>query len=85
MSALSGGSSIEAAVAGLFVVVAAAAVTGPAWLLVLGFTGHGLKDLWQHHPPPLCRQHPLVATVLPRRGLSSCGAAGRPWHRMRPA
>jgi hypothetical protein len=20
-------------------------VTGPAWLLVLGFTGHGLKDL----------------------------------------
>jgi hypothetical protein len=32
---------IQAAV--LFVVIAAAAVTGPAWLLVLGFTGHGLK------------------------------------------
>ncbi|MGH9066608.1 MAG: hypothetical protein ACRD0J_03670, partial [Acidimicrobiales bacterium] len=38
----------EASVAGLFVVMAAAAVTGPAWLLVIGFTGHGLKDLWQH-------------------------------------
>jgi hypothetical protein len=30
------------------VVVAAAGVTGPAWLLVLGLCGHGFKDLWQH-------------------------------------
>jgi hypothetical protein len=37
----------EVAVATVFVVVAAAAVTGPAWLLVAGLTGHGLKDLWQ--------------------------------------
>jgi len=28
-------------------VLAAIGVTGPAWLLMLGFTGHGLKDLWQ--------------------------------------
>ena len=38
----------EVAVATVFVLVAAAAVTGPAWLLVVGLTGHGLKDLWQH-------------------------------------
>jgi len=37
----------ETTVATVFVVVAAA-VTGPAWLLVAGLTGHGLKDLWQH-------------------------------------
>ena len=40
--------AVEAAVAGGFVVLAAVGVTGPAWLLVLGFAGHGLKDLWQH-------------------------------------
>ena len=54
---------VESAVAALFVLVAAAGVTGPAWLLVLGFTGHGLKDLWQHRShyvantrwwPPFC-------------------------------
>jgi hypothetical protein len=41
----------------------AAAVTGPAWLLVAGLTGHGFKDLWQHRShyvantrwwPPFC-------------------------------
>jgi hypothetical protein len=54
---------VESAVAGLFVALAAAGVTGSAWLLVLGFTGHGLKDLWQHRShyvagtrwwPPFC-------------------------------
>ncbi len=39
--------AVESGVAGVFVVLAAIAVTGPAWLLMLGFTGHGLKDLWQ--------------------------------------
>jgi hypothetical protein len=38
-------------------------VTGSVWLLVVGFTGHGLKDLWQQHShyvanirwwPPFC-------------------------------
>jgi hypothetical protein len=54
---------VESAVAALFVVLAAAGVTGSAWLLVLGFIGHGLKDLWQHRShyvantrwwPPFC-------------------------------
>jgi hypothetical protein len=40
--------AVEAGIAGAFVVVAAAGVTGPAWLLVLGLTVHGFKDLWQH-------------------------------------
>ena len=35
--------AVEAAVAAVFVVVAAAGVTGPAWLLVAGLTGHGFK------------------------------------------
>jgi hypothetical protein len=55
--------AVESGVASIFVVIAAAAVTGPAWLIVLGLTGHGLKDLWQHRRqfvantrwwPPFC-------------------------------
>ena len=55
--------AVESAVAGVFVVLAAAAVTGPAWLLVVGLFSHGLKDLWQHRRqyvantrwwPPFC-------------------------------
>jgi hypothetical protein len=55
--------AVESAVAGMFVVIAAAAVTGPAWLIVLGLAAHGLKDLWQHRSqfvsgtrwwPPFC-------------------------------
>jgi hypothetical protein len=38
--------AVESSVVGIFVVVAAAAVTGSPWLLVLGLAGHGLKDLW---------------------------------------
>ena len=54
---------VECSGAALFAVFAAAGVTGPAWLLVLGFAGHGLKDLWQHRShfvantrwwPPFC-------------------------------
>jgi hypothetical protein len=53
----------ESGVAAAFVVVAAAAVTGSPWLLVVGLVGHGLKDLWQHRRqfvantrwwPPFC-------------------------------
>ena len=53
----------EAGVAAAFVVVGAAGVTGPAWLLVVGFIGHGAKDFWQHRRhfvantrwwPPFC-------------------------------
>jgi hypothetical protein len=55
--------AVEVAVAAVFVVVGAAGVTGPAWLLVAGFIGHGAKDLWQHRRqfvantrwwPPFC-------------------------------
>ncbi|HEY6748864.1 MAG TPA: hypothetical protein VI357_24505 [Mycobacteriales bacterium] len=54
---------VESGVAAVFVVLAATGVTGSAWLLVLGFTGHGVKDLWQHRShyvantrwwPPFC-------------------------------
>ena len=55
--------AVESSVASIFVIVAAAAVTGSPWLLVLGLTAHGLKDLWQHRRrfventrwwPPFC-------------------------------
>ena len=56
-----------------FVVVAAAAVTGSAWLIVAGLAGHGLKDLWQHRTgfvagtrwwPPFCAAVDFVAAAL---------------------
>jgi hypothetical protein len=55
--------AVECCVAATFVVLAAASVTGTAWLLVLGYAGHGAKDLWQHRRryvaqtrwwPPFC-------------------------------
>jgi hypothetical protein len=65
--------AIESSVAALFVVVAAAGVTGSAWLLVLGLAGHGLKDLWQHRTqfvrntrwwPPFCATVDWVAAGI---------------------
>ena len=66
--------AVEAAVAaGVFVVVAAVGVTGPAWLLVVGFVGHGVKDLWQHRRqfvantrwwPPFCLVVDWVAAAI---------------------
>lgn len=55
--------ALESSVVGIFVVIAAVAVTGSPWLLVVGLAGHGLKDLWQHRSqfvantrwwPPFC-------------------------------
>ena len=55
--------AVESSVAFAFVLVAAAAVTGSPWLLVIGLAGHGIKDLWQHRShyvantrwwPPFC-------------------------------
>jgi hypothetical protein len=55
--------AVESAVAGMFVVLGATAVTATAWLLVLGYAGHGLKDAWQQRRqyvantrwwPPFC-------------------------------
>jgi len=63
----------EVAVATVFVVVAATAVTGPAWLLVAGLAGHGLKDFWQHRTqfvtgtrwwPPFCAAVDFVVAAI---------------------
>jgi hypothetical protein len=65
--------AVESSVAGLFVVLGAAAVTGSPWLLVVGLTGHGLKDLWQHRShfvantrwwPPFCLVVDWVAAAI---------------------
>ena len=65
--------AVETVVAAVFVVLAAAGVTGPAWLLVAGLAGHGCKDLWQHRTgfvantrwwPPFCASVDFVAAVL---------------------
>jgi hypothetical protein len=65
--------AVETVVAAAFVVVAAAGVTGTAWLLVAGFAGHGFKDLWQHRRhyvantrwwPPFCLVVDFVAAAI---------------------
>jgi hypothetical protein len=65
--------AVECGVASVFVVISAAAVTGPAWLIVIGLTGHGLKDLWQHRTqfvvntrwwPPFCAAVDWVAAAI---------------------
>ena len=54
---------VECCVTTVFVLLGAAGLTGPLWLLVVGYAGHGLKDLWQHRShfvagtrwwPPFC-------------------------------
>ena len=65
--------AVKTIVASAFVVLAAAGVTGSAWLLVIGFAGHGLKDLWQHRThyvantrwwPPFCMTIDWVAAAI---------------------
>jgi hypothetical protein len=66
--------AVETGVASVFIVIAAVAVTGPAWLIVGGLAGHGLKDLWQHRTrfvtgtrwwPPFCMVVDfVVATII---------------------
>jgi len=55
--------ALEIGIAMGLVVIAAAGVTGPAWLLAVGFAAHGLKDAWQQRRqyvsgarwwPPFC-------------------------------
>jgi len=55
--------AVECAVAMAFVLVATAGIAGSAWLLVLGFAAHGVKDAWQERRqfvagtrwwPPFC-------------------------------
>ena len=63
--------AVESTVAFAFVLVAMAAITGSAWLLVVGLFGQGLKDLWQHRTE-FVRRHALVAALLHGRGLCRC-------------
>jgi hypothetical protein len=65
--------AVESGVAFAFVVIAAAAVTGTPWLLVIGLAGHGLKDLWQHRTqfvagtrwwPPFCMVVDFVVAAI---------------------
>jgi hypothetical protein len=65
--------AVEAAVATTFVVLAAMAITGPAWLIVAGLTAHGIKDFWQHRTrfvantrwwPPFCATTDWVAAAI---------------------
>jgi len=65
--------AVESSVAFAFVVVAAAAITATPWLLVVGFVGHGLKDLWQHRThfvnntrwwPPFCMAVDFVVAAV---------------------
>jgi len=65
--------AVESGVASGFVIIAAAAVTGTAWLLVIGLAGHGLKDLWQHRTqfvantrwwPPFCMVVDFVVAAI---------------------
>ena len=65
--------AVETVVAAGFILLAAAGVTGPAWLLVAGLAGHGLKDLWQHRTglvantrwwPPFCATVDFVAATV---------------------
>jgi hypothetical protein len=64
--------AVETTVASAFVVLAAVAVTGSAWLVVVGLVGHGIKDLWQHRTqfvrntrwwPPFCATVDVVAAA----------------------
>jgi hypothetical protein len=65
--------AVESSLAASFVVVAAVAVTGSAWLLVAGLAAHGLQDLWQHRTryvtgtrwwPPFCVAVEWVAALI---------------------
>ena len=65
--------AVETGVASMFVIIAAAAVTGTPWLLVVGLAGHGVKDLWQHRThfvantrwwPPFCLAVDFVVAAI---------------------
>ena len=65
--------AVEVIVAAVFVIIAAAGVTGPLWLIVAGLAGHGAKDMWQHRTgfvagtrwwPPFCAAVDFVAAAL---------------------
>ena len=64
--------AVEICVAMTFIVLATTGITGPAWLLVVGFAGHGIKDAWQQRTqyvsgtrwwPPFCAAIDWVVAV----------------------
>jgi len=64
---------VECVVAMGFVVIAAAGITGPAWLLAFGLAAHGVKDAWQQRRqfvsgtrwwPPFCAAVDWVVAVI---------------------
>ena len=77
---------VECLVAGVFAVVAAAGVTGSAWILVVGFAGHAAKDFWQHRTryvdntrwwPPFCAVvDVVVAASIAAALLTGAGLDG---------
>jgi hypothetical protein len=65
--------AVEAVVAMAFIVVAAAGITGPAWLLAFGLAAHGVKDAWQQRSqfvsgtrwwPPFCAAIDFVVALI---------------------
>ena len=65
--------AVECGVAMAFVVIAAAGITGSAWLLVVGFAAHGVKDAWQQRSqyvsgtrwwPPFCAAVDWVVALI---------------------
>ena len=64
---------VECGVAMAFVVVAAAGITGSAWLLAFGLAAHGVKDAWQQRRqfvsgtrwwPPFCAAVDWVVALI---------------------
>ena len=71
--------AVESSIAAAFVVLAAAGVTGSAWLLVAGYAAHGVKDLWQHRTqfvagtrwwPPFCATIDFLVAVILAVGIA---------------
>jgi hypothetical protein len=56
--------AVEAGIAAVSVIVAAAGITGPAWLLVAGLAGHGFKELWQQRSHYVANTRLVVAAIL---------------------
>jgi hypothetical protein len=65
--------AVECVIASVFVLLASASVTGTAWLLVVGYAGHGLKDFWQERHqfvvntrwwPPFCACVDFVVALV---------------------
>jgi hypothetical protein len=63
----------EVGVATGFIILAAISVTSSPWLVVIGLTGHGIKDLWQYRSrfvvntrwwPPFCMVVDWVAATV---------------------